>query len=193
MTDTCPRCRGTGEVVATPCAACNGQKRRQQKQHLEVDIPAGIDDGMRIRLAGEGDHGIQGGQTGNLFVDVRVRPHEYFRRDGQNLLLDLELNMAQAALGDEIEVPTIEGMEEMAIPAGTQTGQVFRLRGKGVPHVRNEAVRGDQLINIFVKVPTNLNERQRHLLEELSETLGSNVKPPAHKGGFFDKLRDAFR
>ncbi|MDQ4074648.1 MAG: molecular chaperone DnaJ [Chloroflexota bacterium] len=193
VTDTCPRCRGEGEVVTTPCPTCNGQKRQRVTQHLEVDVPPGIDDGMRIRLAGEGDQGLQGGPPGNLYVDVRVRPHEYFRRDGQNILLDVEINVAQAALGAEIEVPTIDGMQPLSIPAGTQTGQVFRLRGKGVPHVRNEDLRGDQLINVFVKTPANLTSEQRALFEQLADTLGSDVSHTNHKGGFFDKLREAFR
>jgi molecular chaperone DnaJ len=193
VTDTCPRCKGEGEVVSTPCASCNGQRRKRMERHLEVNVPAGIDDGMRIRLAGEGDEGVRGGPTGNLYVDVHVKPHEYFRRDGQNILLDLELNIAQASLGDEIQVPTIDGMQPMSIPAGTQTGQVFRLRGKGIPHVRNEDIRGDMLINIFVKVPTNLSDEQRELMERFAGTLGRSVTPHAHRGGFFDRLRDAFK
>ncbi|MGH2541397.1 MAG: DnaJ C-terminal domain-containing protein, partial [Ardenticatenaceae bacterium] len=175
------------------CAACNGQRRRRARHSLEVDVPAGIDDGMRIRLAGEGDEGLRGGPAGSLYVDVRVRPHEYFQREGQNIRLDLEINVAQAALGDEIEIPTIDGMHEMSIPIGTQTGQVFRLRGKGVPHVRNEEMRGDMLVNIFVKIPTHLTEEQRALFKDLAATLGSNVRPPAHKEGFFDRLREAFK
>ncbi|MGB0388066.1 MAG: molecular chaperone DnaJ [Ardenticatenaceae bacterium] len=193
VTDTCPRCRGSGEVISTPCPECHGQQRRRTSRRLEVNIPAGIDDGMRIRLAGEGDEGLRGGPPGNLYVDIHVKQHEYFRRDGQNILLDLELNVAQAALGDEIEVPTIDGIHSMSIPAGTQTGQVFRLRGKGVSHVRNESLRGDMLINIFVKVPTNLTEEQRLLMQKLAATLGSDIRPQAHQGGFFDRLREAFR
>lgn len=192
VTDTCPRCRGEGEVVSSPCTTCRGQKRMRATRRLEVTVPAGIDDGMRIRLANEGDQGLKGGPQGNLYVDVHVKPHEYFRRDGQNILLDLELNMAQGALGAEIDIPTISGSHTMSIPAGTQTGQVFRLRGKGVPHVRNESLRGDMLINIFVKVPTNLTDEQRHLIEELARTLGNHTTTPPHKGGFFDRLRDAF-
>lgn len=193
VTDTCPRCKGEGEVIATPCASCNGQRRKRTSRRLEVNVPAGIDDGMRIRLANEGDEGLRGGPAGNLYVDVHVKPHEYYRRDGQNIILDLELNIAQAALGDDIEVPTIDGMHPMNIAAGTQTGQVFRLRSKGVPHVRNEDLRGDMLVNVFVKVPTNLSEEQRTLIRELGATLGSTVNPQAHKGGFFDRIRDAFK
>jgi molecular chaperone DnaJ len=193
VTDTCPRCRGEGEVIDTPCATCKGQKRKSVSRRLEVNVPPGIDDGMRIRLAGEGDEGLRGGPAGNLYVDVRVRTHEYFRREGQNILLDLELNIAQAALGDEIEIPVIDGMHPLSIPAGTQTGQIFRLRNLGVPHVRNNDIRGDMLINVFVKVPTNLTEEQRSLMEQLSSTLGSSSGPQAHKGGFFDRLRDALK
>jgi molecular chaperone DnaJ len=193
VTDTCPRCKGEGEVIATPCASCNGQRRKRTERRLEVNVPAGIDDGMRIRLAGEGDEGLRGGPAGNLYVDIHVKPHEYFRRDGQNIILDLELNISQAALGDEIQIPTIDGTQPMTITAGTQTGQLFRLRGKGVPHVRNEGLRGDMLVNVFVKVPTNLTEEQRDLIRQLGATLGSSVTPQTHKGGFFDRLRDAFK
>jgi molecular chaperone DnaJ len=193
VTDTCPRCRGAGEVISSPCASCNGQGRNRVSKRLQVNVPAGIDDGMRIRLTGEGDEGVRGGPQGNLYVDIHVRPHEYFRRDGQNILLDLELNIAQAALGDEIDIPTIDGTHDMSIPAGTQTGQVFRLRGKGIPHVRNANLRGDMLINVFVKVPTNLNEEQRMLMTKLAATLGSSPTASAHKGGFFERLRDAFK
>jgi len=193
VADTCPRCRGRGEVITNPCTDCHGQQRVRTTRRLEVNVPAGIDDGMRIRLAGEGDEGLRGGPPGNLYVDIHVNTHEYFHREGQNILLDLELNVAQATLGDEIEVPTIDRMHTMSIPAGTQTGHVFRLRGKGVPHVRNENLRGDMLINIFVKVPTNLTEEQRVLMEKLAQSLGSNIKPQTHQGGFFERLRDAFK
>lgn len=193
ISDTCPRCRGEGEVITTPCPTCQGTRRVRTPRRLEVVIPPGVDDGMRIRLSGEGEHGLRGGPAGNLFVDIRVRPHEYFRRDGQNIILDLELNVAQAALGDEIEVPTVDGPYKLTIPAGTQTGQVFRLRGKGVSHIRNEELRGDQLINIFVRVPTNLTDEQRALLQELGKTLGREVVPQASQRGFFDRLRDAFK
>jgi molecular chaperone DnaJ len=192
VTDVCPRCKGEGEVVTSPCAACNGQRRRKVSRTLEVSVPAGIDDQMRIRLSGEGDEGLRGGTSGNLYVDVHVRPHEYFRRDGQNILLELELNMAQAALGDEVQIPSIDGMVPLSVPAGTQTGQVFRVRGKGVPHVRNEDLRGDMLVTVFVKVPTNLNEEQRELMKQLAATLGSSVNASSGRG-WFDKIRDAFK
>lgn len=192
VTDVCPRCKGEGEVVTSPCAACNGQRRRKVSRTLEVSVPAGIDDQMRIRLSGEGDEGLRGGPSGNLYVDVHVRPHEYFRRDGQNILLELELNMAQAALGDEVQIPSIDGMVPLSVPAGTQTGQVFRVRGKGVPHVRNEDLRGDMLVTVFVKVPTNLSEEQRELMKQLATTLGSSVNASSGRG-WFDKIRDAFK
>lgn len=191
MSNTCPTCGGEGEVVASPCTRCRGQKRVRVERTLEVNIPAGIEDGMRIRLSGEGEHGLRGGPPGNLYVDVHVRPHEYFRRDGDDILLDVEINVAQAALGDEIEVPTVDGPTTLRIPAGTQTGATFRLRGYGAPNVHNPTMRGDQVVRVFVVVPTNLTPEQRRLFEDLAKTLGKEVIPQGRKG-FFDKLRDAF-
>ncbi|MDQ7030897.1 MAG: molecular chaperone DnaJ [Ardenticatenia bacterium] len=190
ISDTCPACRGEGEVVQTPCRRCRGERRVRVKRRLEVTVPPGVDDGMRIRLTGEGEHGLHGGPPGNLYVDVRVLPHEYFRRQGNDILLDVEINVAQAALGDEIEIITVDGPTTLNIPPGTQTGHVFRLRGKGVPHVRNPEVRGDQLVTVFVAVPTNLTPEQRRLFQELARTLGKEVIPQRQKG-LFDRLRDA--
>ena len=194
VTDTCPRCRGTGEVIAEPCACCNGQRRKRVTHDLEVEIPAGIDNGMRVRIAGEGDDGLQGGPSGNLYVEVSVKPHDYFRRDGQNITLDLEVNVAQAALGAEVEVPTvIDGLQTLSIPPGSQTGATFRLRNMGAPHVRNRDLRGDQIVTLFVKVPTQLDAEQRALFTQLAGTLGSDKVGTAHRGGFFDRLRDALK
>ncbi|MGD8466153.1 MAG: molecular chaperone DnaJ, partial [Anaerolineae bacterium] len=139
---TCPRCQGEREIVTTPCTRCRGQKAVQVERTISVKIPAGVDNGTRIRLAGEGEPGVRGGPPGNLYVELRVEPHEYFRRTDTNILLELDINITQAALGDKIRIPTLDGDEELVIPAGTQTGEVIRLRDKGVPHLRRNG-RGD--------------------------------------------------
>lgn len=191
ISETCPNCGGSGEVIEEPCLKCHGNKRVRVQRTLEVNIPPGVDDGMRIRLSGEGEHGLRGGSPGNLYVDVRVRPHEYFRRQEDDILLDVEINVAQAALGDEIEIPTVDGTTTLTIPAGAQTGDTFRLRGQGAPNVRNPNMRGDQIVHIFVAVPKNLTPRQREIFQELAESLGSEVIPQDRRG-LFDRLREAF-
>jgi len=187
---TCPRCGGEGEVITTPCHVCQGSGRVQTPKRIVVKIPAGVDEGTQIRLPGEGEAGIRGGSRGNLYIRVSVRPHRFFRRRDDNILMDLEINIAQAALGDEITVPTLDGEAKLTIPAGTQTGNLFYLRGKGVPHLRRNG-RGDQIIRVRVVTPTNLNERQRKLLAELGKTLGREVIPQPEKS-FFEKVKDAF-
>jgi molecular chaperone DnaJ len=186
----CPRCRGEGEVVTTPCNQCRGRKRVVETRHLSLKIPAGVDDGTQIRLAGEGEEGISGGPPGNLYVVLRVKPHRFFRRMDHNIHLELAINIAQAALGDEVEVPTVDGaMEKMTVPAGIQTGETIRMRGKGVPHLRRDG-RGDQLVTIQVLTPTNLDESQRELLSELGKTLDREVVPQRERS-FFDRVREA--
>lgn len=192
ISDTCPTCGGSGEVINSPCLKCHGNKRVRVERTLEVNIPPGVDDGMRIRLTGEGEHGLRGGPPGNLYVDVRIRPHEYFRRDGDDIILDVEINIAQAALGDEIEIPTVTGTTTLKIPAGTQTGDIFRLKGQGAPYIRNPEMHGDQIVHVFVAIPKHLTSEQRELLERLAETLGSEVIPQSERG-LFDRLREAFQ
>lgn len=186
---TCPRCRGEREIVTTPCTQCRGQKLVEVERTISVRIPAGVDDGTRIRLSGEGEPGTRGGPTGNLYVVLGVKPHPHFRREDNNILLELGINVSQAALGDKIQVPTLDGDSDLAIPAGTQTGQTFRLRGKGVPYLRRNG-RGDQIVMVNVLTPTKLTARQKDLLQELGATLGKEVVQQAEKG-FFDKLKDA--
>jgi len=185
---TCPRCRGEGEIVTTPCSECRGQKRVRVTRRLTVKIPPGVDDGTQIRLAGEGEAGIYGGPAGNLYVVLHVQPHPYFRRQDNDIIIELAINVAQAALGDKIKVPTLDGEEELVIPAGTQTGKVFRLRGKGVPYLRRNG-RGDQLVIVRVAVPTKLTPEQKKLFKELSKTLGQEVIPQEEKG-LLDHLRE---
>ena len=186
---TCPRCGGRGEIVTTPCTECRGAQRLERIRNLAVDIPPGVDDGMRVRLAGEGEAGTHGGPAGNLYVVLHVKPHPYFRRRDDDILLNININFAQAALGDGILVPTLNGEERLTVPPGTQAGTVFRLRNKGVPNLRGSGS-GDQIVIVSVAVPTSLDEEQRHLLVELGKTLGHEITPQGGKG-FFDRLKEA--
>jgi molecular chaperone DnaJ len=186
---TCPRCNGTGEVITTPCSECQGRKQVQVSRRLSVTVPPGVDDGTQIRLAGEGNQGLNNGPAGNLYVVLTVQPHEIFRRRDNDVLMELPVNIAQAALGVEMEVPTLEGKATITIPPGTQHGRTLRLKGKGVPHLRRRDRRGDQLITVRVVVPTKLTPRQKGLLQQLGETLGSEQL--GDERGFFDKLADA--
>lgn len=185
----CPRCDGEGEIVSTPCPTCQGQKRVQVTRKLRVNVPAGIDDGMQIRLAGEGEHGLRGGPPGNLYVVVNVKKHPLFERDGNDLLFNLPINIAQAALGDKIEVPTLNGSVEFALPPGTQHGQTFRIKDAGVPYLRRNG-RGDLIVTAQIVVPKKLNEQQKALLRELARSLG---KEPLAPKGVLDKMKDAFK
>ena len=186
---TCPTCRGRGEMVEVPCNTCSGTGLERENVTLNVKIPAGVDDGNQVRLVGEGQPGAFGGPNGNLFIRLEVAPHQFFRRSGNDILLDIDINMAQAALGDEITVPTLDGDQSLRIPPGTQPGKVFKLRDKGVP-VLNRDARGDQLVTINVQIPRNLTHEQEELLQALSRTMGREVK--IQERSFLDKLKDAF-
>ena len=185
---TCPRCQGEREIVTTPCSECRGQKVILAERTISVDIPPGVDDGTRIRLSGEGEPGLRGGPPGNLYVVLRVKPHKVFRRNEDNILLELDVNVAQAALGDKIVVPCLDGDEELVVPAGTQGGEVFRIKGRGVPHLQRNG-RGDQLVVVHVATPTKLTDEQRQLFSELGKTLGGEVVHQPEKG-LFQKLKD---
>lgn len=184
---TCPTCNGQGEVIQTPCPTCHGRGYERVTTRKLIPIPAGVDNGTQVRLAGEGQPGINGGPNGNLFLEIRVKPHKFFRRKQNDILLDLSINVAQATLGAEIEVPTLNGKETLRIPAGTQPGKVFTLKGRGVPYVRSSG-RGDEHVIIGVDVPTRLTNEQRQLFEKLAETLGSEVRP--QERSFLDRLKD---
>jgi molecular chaperone DnaJ len=186
---TCPRCQGEREIVTSPCTQCRGRKVVEAERTISVKIPAGVDAGTRIRLAGEGEPGSRGGPTGNLYVVLYVKPHHHFRREDNSILLELDINVAQAALGDKIRVPTLDGDEELAIPAATQTGDVFRFRGKGVPYLRRNG-RGDQLVMVHVLTPAKLTKRQKELFSELGKSLGKEVVRQPEKG-LFAKVREA--
>jgi len=185
----CDRCGGRGEIVSTRCEQCLGGGRRHVTRKLAVRIPAGVEDGMQVRLSGEGEAGLRGGPPGHLYVAIRVKDHRYFQRDGNNIVLEWPLNFAQAALGDEIEVPTVDGPEPLVVPAGTQTGATFRLKGKGVPRLRGSG-RGDQVVITRLVTPTDLTDEQRDLLIQLSQTLGKEVTPQRARN-ILDKMKDA--
>jgi molecular chaperone DnaJ len=191
----CPRCQGRGEVVQTPCHTCRGAGKLRTPITMDIQIPPGVREGLQIQLRGEGDAGDAGAAKGNLFAAIHVREHEYFKRKDNDIILDLSINVAQAALGDRINVPTVEGDEPIVVPPGTQTGKQFRLRGKGVPRLRTDGTtsgRGDQVVYITVDVPTRLTDEQRRLFEQLAQTFGNEVQPQRNGKGFFDRVMDFF-
>ena len=185
----CPTCSGRGEVISTPCHTCRGQGLERKTVKKVVPIPAGVDTGQQIRLAGEGEPGALGGPQGNLYLLVSVQAHKFFKRRENDLLLNLDINVAQAVLGADIEVPTVEGKpEKLRIPAGTQPGKVFPIKGRGVPYLRKSG-RGDELVIINVDIPSKLTKEQKELFEKLAATLGTAVKPK--EKGFLDWLNEA--
>ncbi len=186
---TCAGCGGSGETISTRCSVCQGQKRVQTTRKLKVKIPAGVDNDTRIRLTGEGDAGARGGPPGNLYVFVRVEDHRFFKRRGQDIILDLVINVSQAALGDEVTIPTINGEEKLRIAPGTQPGHIARLRGRGVPYLRRGG-RGDQIVIIQVAVPERLTAEQKQAFQQLSQTLGKETIPEMRGKGLFDHLKD---
>ncbi|NNJ13368.1 molecular chaperone DnaJ [Chloroflexales bacterium ZM16-3] len=186
---TCDSCGGSGYVIPIPCRECRGEGRVRQGRHITVKVPAGVDSNQQIRISGEGEAGPRGGLFGNLYVALDVQPHPLFLRDGNDIILELKMNVAQAALGEEIEVPTIDGTERLRIPAGTQTGQTFKLRGKGVPFLRQNG-RGDQIVVSRVVVPSKLSEQQRKLFHELARTFDPEDQHD-HDDGFLGRIKDA--
>ncbi len=183
----CPTCRGEGRVYRQPCSQCRGAGRVEQRKRLSIKIPAGVDTGSQIRLVGEGEGGVHGGPPGDLYVALRVKPHPQLHRRDQDVYYELRVNIVQAALGDQIEVPTLDGPVEVSIPAGTQYGQTFRLPGRGMPNPRGGR-RGDQFVVVQIVVPKDLSPDQRSLLRKVGGLTG---KPEKVTKGFFEKLRDA--
>ena len=187
---TCPACRGAGAKIESPCDTCHGSGRVPESVKVKVEVPAGVERGMRIRFAGKGLPGSHGGPSGDLYMVLDVSGHELFDRQGNDVICQIEVGFAQAALGAEVEVPTLEGSKVLDVPAGTQYGDVLRFRGEGIPRLRGGG-RGDQLMQILVKVPERLTQRQRELLEEFAEIEGSEVR--RGKGGAFKSLFDKLK
>lgn len=169
----CPTCGGRGQAISNPCGSCGGSGRKPVESEVVIQVPAGIEDGMRIRVSGAGDVGEPGAPRGDLYCIVREQEHQIFQRGGADLITEVPFGFAQLALGDKVEIPTLRGMVDMNIPAGTQPGRVFRLRGQGLPHLEG-AGRGDQLVRVFVEVPKSLSERQKELLREFAEIEGES-------------------
>jgi len=167
---TCPRCKGSGTIITNPCTQCHGRGKIKVKRKLIIDIPAGVDDGYQTQLRGEGNAGLYGGAPGDLYIDLLVRPHKLFHRDGIDILCELPINFAQAALGDEIEVPSLDGKTSLRIPPSTQNGKTLRLKGKGVPQLNGKG-KGDLLVKVVIVTPQHLNGKQRQLFQELAKTL----------------------
>ena len=192
----CPRCGGKGTIIPTPCNKCKGNGRIRRPVKIDVNVPAGIDDGQVFTMRGQGNRGVNGGPSGDLRVGVNVRPHPFFERDGYNVWCDVTINFAQAALGDELLVPTLDGKVKYTVPAGTQSGSVFKLKDRGIPNVNGRG-RGDQLVRIFVEVPKKLSQHQKDLIKELYDDIGEKAPFSANntpgesddKKGFFGKKK----
>ena len=187
---TCDVCHGSGQEIKDPCQTCHGTGHEKQSHKVSVKIPAGVETGQQIRLAGQGEAGFNGGPYGDLFVIINVNPSDKFTRDGSTIYYDLNISFVQAALGDTVEVPTVHGNVEMTIPAGTQTGKTFRLKGKGAPRLRGGA-QGDQHVTVKIVTPTKLNDAQKEALLAFAKASGDEKISPQKKG-FFDKVKDAF-
>ena len=185
----CPACQGIGQVISDPCPTCQGEGRLRQEKVLGIKIPAGVDDGMKLRVSGEGEGGVFGGPPGDLYVVLHVREHSYFERNGSDLYCTVPLSIAQAALGTEIKVPTLRGPERLRIPEGTQPETVFRLRGFGMPRVEDHG-RGDLLVRVQVLIPSHISREQRHLLESLGTTMRVDNKPVARRPA--EKMKNGY-
>jgi len=189
LTRTCSRCGGEGKVITDPCPACRGRKRVERERTLSVKIPGGVETGNTIRLSGEGELGAYGGPPGDLYIYLTVEDHPLFKRQGQDIILDVPISFSQAALGTEINVPTLNGNEKLKVPAGTQPGHAFRLRGKGFPHLNGSGA-GDQVCRVTIEVPSKLTAKQKELLKEF-DLLSSEACSPATKG-FWDQVKELF-
>lgn len=189
LSQTCPRCRGAGQIIQEPCPACRGEGRRREERVLSIKIPAGVEDGTRLRVSGEGEAGAHGGPAGDLYVVLRVREHPYFERQGNDLYITIPISLSQATLGTELKVPTLKGQEKLRVPEGTQPNTLFRLRGFGLPSVDRRG-HGDLYVKVQVIVPTRLSREQRHMLESLAPGLRVENKPLQRTAG--EKTRNGF-
>jgi molecular chaperone DnaJ len=187
---TCPKCRGEGLIITTPCPTCQGEGRVMAKRHVHVKIPAGVDNGSRLRLQGEGGEGGHGGPPGDLYVFIQVEPHEFFQREDNNIICEIPLSFVQVALGADINVPTLDGKRTLTVPPGTQSGEVFMLRGEGIRNLRGYG-RGDQYVRVVVRTPTNLTPRQEELLREFEAARNGTPDEKSEKGflwNFWQKI-----
>ena len=192
MQQTCPKCRGTGKYIPKPCKSCHGTGKIKEQKTLEIKIPAGIDDGMRVRSVGNGEPGINGGPSGDLYVEVHVKDHPVFERDGSDLHIQMPISFATATLGGEIEVPTLGGRVELTIPEGTQTGKTFRLRNKGIKQLRS-ALLGDLYVHVLLETPVKLSDEQKDLLQQFDQSLKSGGKKHSpQQEGWFDRVKSFF-
>ncbi|HEV7666204.1 MAG TPA: molecular chaperone DnaJ [Chloroflexota bacterium] len=188
----CDRCNGEGQMISDPCHDCQGRGVLRAKTTVQVDVPQGADEGIQLRLTGQGEPAPRGGVPGHLYVVLHVQPHRFFKRQGNDLLLEVPINVAQAALGDEFSVPTLDNKElPLKIPAGTQSGRIIRMRGEGVPFLREHG-RGDLQVHVKVRTPADLTEEQKKLFKQLSATFGSSANTPTENKSFFDKVKDVF-
>lgn len=186
MVSTCPQCHGAGQIVKNPCPTCRGSGRVPKKRTVTIRIPAGVHEGQGIRVAGEGEPGRDSGPSGDLYVYVRIRPHEFLERDGNDLVAIVPISFTQAALGATIDVPSLDGTRQLRVPPGTQYGSLFRIRGQGLPDVRTGRA-GDELVQVTIETPANLNARQEELLREFAQTENKNVSPKS--SSFFERLK----
>jgi molecular chaperone DnaJ len=188
MASPCPRCRGEGKVIESPCAKCGGAGRQTERSEIKIAVPAGVEEGMRIRVAGAGDAGDPGGPRGDLYCVIREKEHKVFQRSGPDVMTEVPFSYAQLALGTKVEIPTLRGRVEMNVPAGTPSGKVFRLRNQGLPAVEARK-RGDQLVRVFVEVPKKLSDRQKELLREFADLEAKS----SGSRSFFEKIVDHFK
>lgn len=186
----CSNCSGTGQIIKEKCTTCSGSGKVRKQRKINVRIPAGVDDGAQLRMTGEGEGGLRGGPAGDLYIVIRVKSHDFFEREGDDIYCEIPLTFAQAALGDEIEIPTLTEKVKLKIPAGTQTGTYFRLKGKGVPRLRGMG-QGDQHVKVVVVTPSKLNDEQKDLLRQIAALDGEQTHE--HEQSFFDRVKRAFR
>ncbi len=190
-TTSCPTCNGSGQMVTANCANCKGEGKIYDQETIEIDIPAGVAEGMQLSMSGKGNAGAKGGPAGDLLINIEEIPHETLQRDNMNLIYELYLNFADAALGKSIEVPTIDGRVKIKIPPGTQAGKIFRLKGKGLPSVQSYG-KGDQLIHVNIWTPKKLNDAERRMMEKLREMENFQPRPGKSESSFFEKMKDYF-